>query len=174
MCECQMKSCYDYNNVTNRCIIKKCRTLYLESNRIICMNHGAKSKTQALLLNIFAFTGAANFYLKHYALAVGQVLFFIVFLITVCCRFYTCNRLLCTDSDIVCRCVKKALAFGITDCLASFFIILELIWIFYDFYQIGTNGKLDGDGCILADDVIQTAEDIPGVILDVLPEVAAE
>ena len=138
------------------------------------MNHGAKSKTQALLLNIFAFTGAANFYLKHYAHAVGQMLFFIVFLITVCCRFYTCIRLLCTDSDFVCRCVKKALAFGITDCLAGFFILLELIWIFYDFYQIGTNGKLDGDGCILADDVIQTAEDIPGVILDVLPEVAAE
>jgi len=92
ICECQLPTCFYYSNATNSCLLKKCRTLSIEDNaRIVCMNRGAKSKTQALLLNIFAFTGAANIYLKHYAQGITQMIVLLALIIVILVRLYMCT-----------------------------------------------------------------------------------
>jgi len=47
----------------------------------------------------------------------------------------------------------------------------ETAWLVADFYNIGTNGKLDGDGCLLADDTVTVVEDVPAVLLDIAGEI---
>ena len=67
------------------------------------MNRGAKNKTQVLLLNIFAFTDAANIYSKHYAEGVTQMLVFLALIIVIIVWLCTCMCHLIKDNryDIV-------------------------------------------------------------------------
>jgi len=61
---------------------------------------------------------------------------------------------------------------GIPDIISMILTTAETVWLVADFYiNIGTNGKLDGDGCLLADDTITVVEDVPAVLLDIAGEV---
>jgi len=148
--------------------------LSIEDNaKIVCLNRGAKSKTQALLLNIFAFTGAANIYLKHYAEGITQMIVLVALIIVLLVRFCTCIRNLRTDKryDIDNKIQKLICKLGILDIISMMLTTAETAWLVADFYNIGTNGKLDGDGYLLADDTVTVVEDVPAVLLDIAGEI---
>ena len=43
----------------------------------------------------------------------------------------------------------------------------ETMCLIADFNNIGTNGKSDGDDCLLSDDTITVVEDVSAVLLDI-------
>jgi len=59
----------------------------------------------------------------------------------------------------------------VLDILSMILTTTEVVWLAADFYNIGTNGKLDGDGCLLADDTITVVQDVPAVLLDIAGEI---
>jgi len=77
ICHCGMHACFLYNEETNHCDLRTCHALtgFTDSGKIICVNRGGKSKMVALVLNIFSFTGAVNFYLGNYGEAITQLIF---------------------------------------------------------------------------------------------------
>jgi len=171
-CNCILPSCHDYNNSTNQCELKSCHKIVLSSDktRIDCVNHGSKSKKNALLLNIISFTGATNFYLGNYGLAAGQLLLFMILLITAVVRLGSCCFLCCVicqkqscdncglNNKNARRGIGTIYTFGeVSLVLLS---IAELIWMIHDFIKIAINGKLDGDGCFLDDDTINLIQGI--------------
>jgi len=164
-----MPSCHDYNNSTNQCELKRCHQIVLSSDktRIECHNHGSKSKTLSLFLNIISFTGATNFYLGNYGQAVGQLMLFMVFIFTVVIRFYSCCVLCdvkCCEWEI-CSCLSAKKVFTFLEMPLLVLSIAELIWMIHDFVEIAINGKLDGDGCFLDDDTIDLVQ---GIVINTL------
>ena len=181
LCECILPQCHDYNSDANQCELKRCHKTVLSNDgkAIGCVNQGSKSKTTALYLNIISFTGATNFYLGNYGLAVVQLLLFNILLATcvlrlcsfclLCCVFCRnkdakeiCNECPCSR----CCCTKaknrKGIGFAVssTEILLVLLSLGELIWMIHDFIRIAMNGKLDGDGCFLGDDTIGLIQNI--------------
>jgi len=81
ICHCEVPACFVYNEETNHCDLRTCHALtgFTDSGKIMCVNRGGKSKTVALVLNIFSFTGAVNFYLGNYGEAITQLIFLKIF-----------------------------------------------------------------------------------------------
>ena len=179
LCKCILPMCYDYNSNANQCELKRCHNTYLtdDEKAIGCVNQGSKSKTTALFLNIISFTGATNFYLGNYLLAVGQLLLFITLLATCglrLCACYLSYSVFCRDKDVKDACKKcfccccdevknkkgvESAAYA-TEILLLLLSLAELIWMIHDFIEIAMDGKLDGNGCFLSDDAIGLIQDI--------------
>ena len=174
VCNCSLPLCHDYNSDTNKCELKRCHHTVLidNGNAISCINKGSKDKGTALLLNIISFTGATNFYLGNYGLAVGQLLLFNIMIFTCIVRLCSCCVLcivFCGDKDPeeccknCCCCNRKGKigsAYSVAEVCLILVSLAELIWMLHDFVRIALNGKLDGDGCFLADDAIDLIQNI--------------
>ena len=182
ICDCSLSNCFVYNNQTNHCDLKACHALEeLEDGKILCVNHGGKSKRTALMLNIIAFTGATNFYLGNHVygslqLALCLACIGIIASRIVCCCNLCCLicRMSCADKvssftgKVCCCCTCSVLCCQVTVSLADILSVvvtaIEVAWMVVDYVQIGSNGKIDGNGCYLNDDTINL---IQGIVLEV-------
>ena len=165
VCNCILPSCHDYNSDTNKCKLKRCHQIVLIDDQVIsCKNMGTSSKATSLLLSIFSFTGAANFYLGNNLIGAFQLLAFITLLLLCILRICCCCSLCYGNFDSEsCNCRNRG-CLGIILCIIELVLLLislaELAGMITDFIKIAMNGKLDGYGCILDDDSVNLIQEI--------------
>ena len=46
VCRCLLSECHNYDNVTNTCVLKQCRVLEIDDNKIGCIDRGTGIKRQ--------------------------------------------------------------------------------------------------------------------------------
>jgi len=180
ICNCSLSNCFLYNSQTNRCDLKPCHAFEeLDDGKVLCFNHGGKSKRFALFLNLIAFTGATNFYLGNHVYGSLQLALCLACIALIVCRIVACCNLCClicgrtvssiTEKLIVCHCCKCSIkcchvSFTIADVLSLLITAAEIAWMIVDYIEIGLNEKIDGNGCALNDDTINL---IQGIVLEV-------
>ena len=163
VCRCVLSECHNYDNSTNTCVLKQCRVLEIEDNKIGCIDRGTRNKETAMYLTIISITGAQNFYLKNWAQAIPQLIGFLVIL-TTCggclCSFGSfCKKVMRKDFDY--DEIKNNITRGcFCQVLAIMIALAELAWMMADFIMIGLDGKLDGDGCLLDDGTVERIQEI--------------
>lgn len=185
ICNCSLSNCFVYNSRTNFCDLKKCHAFEeLDDGQVLCVNHGGKSKRLALFLNIIAFTGAANFYVGNYLFALFQLALCLCCLALICSRVVCCCNLCCLlckiqpfkcvkavsplSGKVCCCCTCSVTCCHVTLSVADICSVavtgIEIALMVFDYVQIGSNEKFDGNGCALSDDTINL---IQGIVLEV-------
>ncbi|KAI6645960.1 hypothetical protein LOD99_13215 [Oopsacas minuta] len=127
---CTIANCYSYNYFTDECTNTAPRWL------------------AALIMSILiGGTGAANFYISRYKIAISQLMLFCIILTLPCiiCCVYCCTGCDCGDVCRVCglviNLILAILLLVVNLCLAS--------WWIADLVIFSLNDRKDGNGCSL-------------------------
>lgn len=138
-CECNrsLPEACRYINGSGLCILRPCYVY--ERGGELCQQ-GIYSRTTALLLSIFLINfGAANFYIKFYALAIPQIILGLLLLVF---QFGSCGA--------ACARKKTTSKLCIFCCASNSAVSLAVfIWWLIDLILFATNNRTDGDGCPL-------------------------
>ena len=140
VCECNETFpdfCVSVNNGSGLCALRNCYQ-FVEGDDL-CRN-GEFSRTTALLLSIFLINfGAANFYIRQYALAAPQI---VLGLLLIVFQFGSCGAS-CTRKETTSK-------LCIICCICNSIISLTVFaWWLADLIIFATNSRMDGSGCPL-------------------------
>lgn len=130
-------SCFTVNTSSGLCQLRNC--FFYVGGEQVC-REGEFSRTTALLLSIFLINfGAANFYIRQFALAIPQII--IGFMVCVF-QFGSCGAACSKDE----RTSRTCIGCCVGNTLIS---IVIFVWWLVDLVFFATNSRLDGNGCPL-------------------------
>lgn len=138
-CECNStlpEGCFSISS-SGLCVLQPCYE-YLEGDEVCRL--GLFSRTTALLLSIFLINfGAANFYIKFYALAIPQIILGLLLLVF---QFGSCGA--------SCARKKTTSKLCVFCCTCNALVSLSVfIWWLIDLILFATDNRTDGNGCPL-------------------------
>ena len=140
---CICHECFILNSITNRCYTMPPCTDY-DNTTGQCIDRRKKQLTAFLLALFLTWTGAANFYINRLEYAIPQLIFGLM-----CCSLSCitkCARDSVKDSEEGGVKVCIGCCIGIPACLLT---LLFFSWTLVDLIILGTNQRVDGNGCAL-------------------------
>lgn len=144
--QCICNSCFMLDATINQCYLP-CGTSY-DQNSFQCTDNRRRQLTAFLLAFFLTWTGAANFYIARYDLAVPQLIFGILLCAMSCIGrcIKQCAKQASDDEESAGVKLCVGCFIGIPSCLLS---LMFLAWWIADLVYFGTNRRTDGDGCAL-------------------------
>lgn len=147
--ECVCNECFYFDSTSNRCAVDApCRTYDTEEGT--CKDHRRSQRTAFVLSVILSSTGAANFYIARYELAVPQLLVLLVLIIASCT-----GRLVQQFSEDKTRtenvCVFCTAIVSLIIAVVAALIIVT--WWIADMVIFIRNTRTDGDDCPLRENL---------------------
>lgn len=147
--ECVCSECFYFDSDSNRCAVDTpCRTYDTDGDT--CEDHRRSQRTAFVLSVILSSTGAANFYIARYELAVPQLLVLLVLIIASCTgrlvQQFSGDKIRTENACVFCTAIVSLI-------IAIVAALIIVSWWIADMIIFIRNTRTDGDDCALREDL---------------------